>query len=224
MEVPVSNSLSFLSRFPDHEVVIGPLQRPEALFIHSLVLVLRPKRIVELGFYKGDSCAALAAAAQEINRLTGFQHSNVESYDIRVNNDDEARIVSEYPGTVVRVMDQLDVHNVEGGEIDFLFIDAAHNLAINKDTWTRLEPRLSPNAMVMVHDTGLWVDAYRPSSISRQGMDGVIRGDVTGCFHQPDEVAFVKWVTKTYTSWTKMDFMSVHAFRHGFTLLQRILL
>lgn len=216
--------LSFLSRFPDHEVVIGPLQRPEAMLLYSLVLVMRPKRIVELGFYKGDSCTALAAAAKEINRLVGYNHTIVESYDIRVNQIDVDVILKDYPNTIINMMDQRQVHMVLGPEIDFLFIDAAHNLEINKETWNTLEPKLSSNSVVMVHDTGLWVDAFTPSEIPKQGVRGVIRQNVTGYFHQPDEVAFVQWITNTYPSWIKMDFMSINAFRHGFTLLQKKLL
>lgn len=216
--------LSFLSRFPDHEVVIGPLQRPEAMLLYSLVLVMRPKRIVELGFYKGDSCTALAAAAKEINRLVGYNHTSVESYDIRVNQIDVDDIVKDYPNTTIKMMDQRQVHLVQGPEIDFLFIDAAHNLEINKDTWINLEPKLSSNAVVMVHDTGLWVDAFTPSEIIKQGVRGVIRQNVKGYFHQPDEVAFVQWINNTYPNWVKMDFMSIYAFRHGFTLLQKKLL
>jgi hypothetical protein len=222
----MSDSLEFLSRFPDHEVVIGPLQRSEALFMYSTILVLRPKRIVELGFYKGDSCCALAAAAKEMNRLTKDpkNHATVESYDIKVNVDDVRFIQEKYPGTRIEVMDQRDIHKIEGPEIDFLFIDAAHNLQINQDTWRNIESKLSLNAVVMVHDTGLWVNEHRPSNIGRQGCDGVIRGAITGCFHQPDEVEFVKWIVNMYPLWIKMDFMSVNTFRHGFTLLQRSLI
>ena len=221
---PASPMSDFLPRFPDHEVVIGPLQRSEAMFMYSLVMVLRPRRIVELGFYRGDSCSALAAAASEMNRLTEdpTNHATVESYDIRVSPENARSVQEKYPGTRIEVMDQRDVHKVEGGEIDFLFIDAAHDLEVNKATWRNIEAKLSANAVVMVHDTGLWVDAHRPSTIGRQGETGVAR-NVHGCFHQPEEVAFVKWIVNIYPMWVKMDFISINTFRHGFTLLQRAL-
>jgi hypothetical protein len=111
--------------------------------------------------------------------------------------------------------------------IDFLFIDGAHDFEINKATWDALEPQLAPDAVVVVHDTGLWVPAVSPPEFGHWGVSGVVSWEgladteVHGRYHQLHEVQFVNWITATYPQWAKLDFMSRNTFRHGFTVLQR---
>ena len=203
----------WLARFPDHELVIGPIQRSEALMMFGLVRVLRPKVVVELGFYKGDSAAVLAAATADI------PGARFVSHDIRVDWAAAAELTARYPHVEVREGDQRAVGADLGDAIDFLFIDASHDLITNQETWAALKGRLAPNAVVMVHDTGLWVDPYRPPEHTH-GCPGTANG-VPGRYHQPHEVHFVKWLDENEPEWVKMDFWSANTFRHGFTLLQR---
>lgn len=203
----------WLGRFPDHEMVIGPIQRSEALMMYGLVRVLRPLTVVELGFYKGDSAAVLAAATADI------PGARVVSHDIHVDWTAAAELQSRYPHVQVRECDQRMVDADLGDAIDFLFVDASHDLRTNQDTWAALQDRMAANAVVMVHDTGLWVDPHRPPQHTH-GCPGTANG-VAGRFHQPCEVRFVNWLVDTHPDWVKMDFWSSNTFRHGLTLLQR---
>lgn len=208
----------WLERFPEHEIVIGPIQRSEAIMLYGLIKTIRPRRVVEVGFYRGDSCAVLCAAT------AGDPDATVESYDVRwVDENDKNSLKAQYPHLTVEICDQRQVMSRTAASdsrlIDFLFIDASHDLEINQATWASFVTRMSSNAVVMVHDTGLWVDTHRPPDFTH-GRPGTKHG-VTGRFHQPDEVMFVQWIEKNFPNWTRMDFMSVNAFRHGFTLLQR---
>jgi len=205
--------MDWLERFPEHENVIGPIQRSEAIMMFGLVRVLRPKTVVELGFFRGDSAAVLAAATEDI------EGSRVVSHDIHVDLAIAETLMRRYPHLEVRQADQRAVGDDLGNAIDFLFVDASHDFETNKQTWAALKGRLAQNAVVMVHDTGLWVDPYRPPEHT-QGCPGTANG-VPGRYHQPHEVHFVQWVAATEPDWVKMDFWSANTFRHGFTLLQR---
>lgn len=215
---PVTSSFGWLDRFPEHEFVIGPIQRSEAIMLYGLIKTLRPRRVIELGFYKGDSCSVLCAATATDPNAT------VESYDINwVDEGAKNALKAQYPHLSVELCDQrlvMDRTITDNRLVDFLFLDASHDFEINKATWATFLPRFSSNAVVMVHDTGLWVDEHCPDGLSRHGQYGHKHGH-NGRFHQPDEVLFVKWITSTYPNWRRMDFMSVNTFRHGFTLLQQ---
>jgi hypothetical protein len=220
--------MEWIERFPEHEDVIGPIQRSEAVAIYGLIRTLRPRNLVELGFYRGDSCSMLCAASADYG-------GRVTSYDITPVNGEALELMQRYPGTLeVRQCDQRLVAETiekERGPIDFLFIDASHDFETNRETWASLEGLLAPEALVVVHDTGLWT--VRGPNYQYWGTPGQVRWDmgegrppmpldaVQGMYHQPHEVAFVNWVVETCPHWVKMDFMSVHTFRHGFTLLQR---
>lgn len=108
-----------------------------------------------------------------------------------------------------------------------LFLDASHDLDLNKAFWVNNEDAFSETCLVIVHDTGLWADGhFEEASLKNFGIRGILRG-VSGRFHQPDEVAFVQWVTDPARvngkgpTWTRVDIGSPNTFRHGFTILQR---
>ncbi len=216
--------MEWLERFPAHEDVIGPVQRSEAILLHGLVLVNRPRRVVELGFYRGDSTEALCAATVGTGAV-------VVSYDLHLDHGRAAEMMARYPHLEVRQGDQRHAEShldAAAAPIDFLFIDASHDLATNQDTWRALEPRLAPDAVVAVHDTGLWChDAIDNGRYGHWGTAGTVAWvghaaePVRGRFHQPHEVAFVRWIVDAFPAWAKMDFMSTRTFRHGTTVLQR---
>ena len=207
--------LSWLARFPADERVIGPIQRSEALALFGLLRVLRPRLVVEMGFLHGDSTAVLCAAT------AGCEGARVISVDRDHNAAAVDALRARYPHLEFQRADQRAARLPDdGAPIDFLFVDCSHDFDINCAMWAALEPRLAPNAVVMVHDTGLWADGPTPAQYRGWGQAGEARG-ARGWFHQPAEVRFVRWVTDTHADWARMDFLCTHVWRHGFTLLQR---
>lgn len=212
-----NGEFGFLERYPAHEFVLGPIQRSEAICLYGLLRCIRPRRVVEIGFGEGDSTETLLAATRDVPGC------RVTSYDIRVSAPHAAALRDKYPHLQIVEADQAQV-DLGPDPVDLLFLDASHDLGLNKAFWARNERLLGPTAMVVVHDTGLWADGTynNEASLETFGTRGVHRG-VSGRFHQPDEVAFVRWLTTgPGAGWTRVDVGSANTFRHGFTILQRV--
>ena len=203
----------FLSRYPANELVLGPVQRSEAIAIYGLIRSIRPKRVVEIGFGEGDSTEALLAAT------SGIPGATVTSYDIRVSWQHALLLTKKYAHLEVIQADQTSL-DLGPDVVDFLFLDASHSIDQNKAFWRTNESRLGPGSYVVIHDTGLWADGwFDDASLANFGKRGSRRG-VEGRFHQPGEVEFVEWLTEN-NGWTRVDIGSRNCFRHGFTILQR---
>jgi predicted O-methyltransferase YrrM len=213
------NEFDFLQRFPASELVLGPIQRSEAIAIYGILRSLRPKRVVEIGFGQGDSTEALLAATR------GIEGATVTSYDIHVRQPYVDDLKKRYGNLEVFQADQSTLKLPEGPEIDVLFLDASHDLELNKRFWAANEHLLTERTLVLVHDTGLWADGtFDDSKLSHFGRRGENRG-IKGRFHQPGEVEFVRWLTSVESAerpkWTRIDIGSAACFRHGFSILQR---
>jgi predicted O-methyltransferase YrrM len=203
--------------FYHEEDASGPLQRDEALLLHALVRVMRPKVVVEFGFLGGHSA---------MNFLTALPPSSrVYSFDIDPACGTTARrFFGNRPNFRFICKSQTDITpaDVDGGPIDFCFLDASHDLALNRATFERLLGLLAPEALVVVHDTGTW---------SRPHMEDVHRGfadarpdlwiDEGEYAHQPEERQFVNWVRETYPEFAQVHLHSRETVRHGTTVLQR---
>jgi hypothetical protein len=72
-----------------------------------------------------------------------------------------------------------------------VFLDGAHDLALNQQTFERLLPMLAPDAIVAVHE------------------------------HQPEERAFVNWVREEHPDFAQIDLHTHVVPRRGTALLQR---
>ena len=55
-----------------HDNMDGPVQRDEALLLHALLRVLRPKTVVEIGFFRGQSAFNFLRALDGEARLYSF--------------------------------------------------------------------------------------------------------------------------------------------------------
>lgn len=66
-EVP---DVAHLALYP--EGTIGPVQRDEALMLHGLIRVIRPRTVVEIGFLRGDSAFNFLLALDDESRLYSF--------------------------------------------------------------------------------------------------------------------------------------------------------
>lgn len=111
------------------------------------------------------------------------------------------------------------------GQYDFVYIDASHDLDLNANTWNKLVAAgaFGPNAIIAVHDTGIWAGDLMPKEWERHVLGKVATCNKVpqgGVAHQPDEIAFVEWIVRAHPSFVKFDFLSGTALRHGMTFLQ----
>lgn len=192
------------------ETALGPLQRTEAEFMYSLIKMIKPSNMVEFGFFSGDSTLCLLEGS------IGYD-SNVTSYDI-VFNPKMDYYKEKYSNFKYYVKSQtlFDVKDLIKDKIDFVFIDASHDLEINKETFIKIKDYLTHDAIIAVHDTGLWRREYMKDI--HFGFNGKWVDD-NSFAHQPDEIEFVKWI-KNEHAFNLINLCSTNCLRHGISLLQ----
>lgn len=196
---------------------IGPLQRDEAVALFGIVRTLRPQVVVEFGFFHGHSAFNFLQALE--------QDALLFSYD--VDADSRKRAETEFTFDprfrfVAKSQTDFDPADTGGREIDFVFFDAAHELDLNQETFRRILPHLTDEAMLAVHDTGVWNRShFAPihETFTRE-MPGAWL-DAETYAHQPGERVFIDWIVDTYPEFTAIHFHSTRTLRHGFTLLQK---
>jgi predicted O-methyltransferase YrrM len=203
--------------FYHEETASGPLQRDEALFLHALARVMRPKVVVEFGFLGGHSA---------MNFLTALPPtSRVYSFDIDPHCSTTARrFFSNRPNFSFACKSQVDITaaDVDGRPIDLCFLDASHDLELNIETFKRLLGLLAPNAILAVHDTGTWSPSYM-EKVHREHVEARpelwVEGGVYA--HQPEERQFVNWIRENHPEFAQLHLHTHETVRHGLTVLQR---
>ncbi|RYD22087.1 MAG: class I SAM-dependent methyltransferase [Verrucomicrobiaceae bacterium] len=196
---------------------IGPLQRDEAIALFGIVRTLRPRVVVEFGFFHGHSAFNFLQALE--------QDALLFSYDI--DGDSRKRAETEFTFDrrfrfLAKSQTDFDAADIGNREIDFVFFDAAHELHLNQETFRKIAPHLAPEAMMAVHDTGVWNRTHLApihETFTRE-MPGEWLDEETYA-HQPGERAFIDWIISTYPEFTALHFHSTRTLRHGFTLLQK---
>ena len=210
-EVPDLSHLALFDETPN-----GPLQRDEALLLYSLVRVIRPQTVVEVGFLRGRSALNCLRALDPDARLYSFDIDPAceQTARDRFGHDPRFRFR-------VRSQDEVTAGDLDGRPADLVFIDGAHDLALNKATFERLLPLLSERALIAVHDTG---------AIPREVLElpddhwMLTKPEIWAADaweHQPDERAFVNWILEQHPEFAQIHVHSAHAIRAGLTLLQR---
>jgi predicted O-methyltransferase YrrM len=196
------------------ETADGPVQRDEALLLHSLVRVIRPRTIVEIGFLRGHSAFNFLTALDADGRLYSFDidpacegcAQELFGHDTRF----AFRTLSQ---------DALTRRDIDGRLADFVFLDASHDLTLNQATFERLLPLMSPDAILAIHDTGAVPRALVPSQhwwlSSPEGWFGHEREVL------PAERAFVNWLLEQHSEFSQIHFHSRHTIRCGITFVQR---
>lgn len=196
------------------EMTWGPVQRDEALLLHSLVRALRPQTVVEIGFLKGDSAFNFLRALDKEARLYSFDVDPACAEIARERFADDPRLTYR-----TRSQETLEREDIDGHLADFVFLDAAHDLDLNQATFKRLLPLMAPNAILTVHDTGIIPRTFVPAGHWTLEVTERWAGDEYE--HQPDERAFVNWLLERHPEFSQIHVHSTRAFRHGVTLLQR---
>jgi predicted O-methyltransferase YrrM len=196
------------------DVAVGPVQRDEALFLHSIARVVRPQTVVEIGFGRAYSAFNFLTALDPEARLYSFD------VDPRA-----ARLAAERLGDDprfrfrARSQDRLTSGDLDGRRADLVFLDGSHELVVNQATFERLLPLLAPDAIVAVHDTGTLARAFIPEGREEHRHPERWRGDEYE--PQPGERAFVNWLLDAHPEFSQLHLHTVRRPRHGLTLLQR---
>ncbi len=203
--------------FYDEESASGPLQRDEALLMHALVRVLRPKVVVEFGFLAGHSAMNFLTAVPSSTRFYSFDIDPACATTAR-------RFFGNRPNFrfICKSQTEITAADVDGGPIDFCFLDASHDLELNRATFERLLPLLSSDAVVVVHDTGTWKPQHmRPVHRELAEAEPGWWVDHDEYAHQPEERQFVNWIRETHPEFAQLHLHTHATVRHGITMLQR---
>jgi len=212
---PGAPDLSHLASYAEEDAS-GPLQRDEASLLYGAVRAMRPRTIVEVGFYRGRSAFNFLRAMDEDAYLYSF---DIDPYAERLadqlfGHDSRFRFALKSQTGITR-------QDIDGRTIDLLFIDASHDLDLNKQTFDSIERLLSPRALIAVHDTGAWARGHLSEPAAKhvaQHPDNWLSHD---CYaHQPGERAFVNWIGETHPDFAQIHVHAHTTLRHGLTLLQ----
>jgi predicted O-methyltransferase YrrM len=196
---------------------IGPLQRDEALALFGIVKTLRPKIIVEFGFFHGHSAFNFLSALSQDARLFSYDIDNDSCRRARLEFAFDKRFTF-----LAKSQTDFEAADIGDQKIDFLFFDAAHELILNQETFRRIAPHLGAEGMIAIHDTGLW-NRIHFQKIHHEFVDKMPGEWVSDQLyaHQPGERAFIDWIESIYPEFGAIHFHSTQTLRHGFSLLQR---
>ena len=208
-------SLGYLDLF-DEETAIGPLQRDEALLLYGLVRTIRPKVILEFGFYLGHSAYNFLCA--------GGSGTRVFSYDVTdVSKRTATRFFSRYSNFryIHKSQTEFDATDIQCMRVDLLFMDASHSLASNIKTFELVRPVLTDNAVIAIHDTGTWSKQHMRAvhnAFAATRRDQWLSDEEFA--HQPEEREFVTYLLRQHPDFQCIHLHSANTLRHGLTILQ----
>jgi len=135
----------------ESQALNGSICRDEALFIFSLIKMIRPKVVVEFGFARGHSA---------LNVLTAIdKDAKLYSFDIAEFSRKTAEAVfNQHKNFHFRFKSQLDFtpEDVHNQKIDLVYFDAVYDRNINMATFEKLKSSLSDESIIMLHDTNVW--------------------------------------------------------------------
>lgn len=205
-----------LSSYRENDA-IGPLQRDEAVALFGIIRTLRPKVVVEFGFFHGHSAFNFLRALPAESLLF--------SYDIdaesRVRAEQEFDFDSRFT-FLAKSQTDFAPEDIGHRKIDFVFFDAAHELDLNIATFRRIAPELAPEAMIAVHDTGLWSRKHFAEiheTFTREHQGEWVSEELYA--HQPGEREFIDWIVENHPEFGAIHFHSTETLRHGFSVLQK---
>ncbi len=202
------------------ELASGPVQSDEALFLFSLVKVLRPKVLVEIGFFQGHSAKNFLTALPENSQFYSFD-CGPESLKIA------SQIADPRFKFIFKKQQDFQFSDIDNNLIDFLFIDAAHDLNLNFLLFEKIRKYLSKEAIIAIHDTGSWnkelaheVPIFK-NHIAQMRLEDS-KSDINDFefAHQPDERRFVNFIKLLHPEFQQIHLHSLNTIRHGLTILQ----
>jgi len=185
--------------------------------LFALTRVLRPAVVVEVGVLGGQSAFNFLRALDP--------GATLYSFDIA---EPSAVIAEEAFGDVPNFVfhrvsqDEIGPEHVDGRAVDLAFLDASHELELNRRTFDRLVPMLSPSGVVAVHDTGTWSrQHFGPLHHAVAAEHPALWTTPDEFEHQRGEREFVNWVLDRHPEFSQIHLHSTRTVRHGTTLMQR---
>ncbi|MDY6990327.1 MAG: class I SAM-dependent methyltransferase [Thermodesulfobacteriota bacterium] len=187
------------------------VQQEEALFLYSLVKVLRPRTIVEFGFAAGYSARNFLAAMPEDCHLYSYDPSP-DAFKFAGKIKDERFTFYQKRGEDFMPSD------IEGRPIEIAFLDASHVFEHNKKVFEKIKGYLSDACIIIVHDTGLYNKDFMEVEWRIPGSFYVTD---KGYAHRPQERIFVNYLKRRYPQFGQIHLHSMNVGRMGLTVIQR---
>lgn len=178
---------------------LGPLLDADADFLKAIIGMVTPLVILEFGFLYGDSARAMLYAMRPDAKL------------ISIDKDRWPNIENDSRFTFHQVSQETYIPTET---IDFVFLDASHDMLLNQKTFSNIIPHLSEKAIIAIHDTGKWPSNVYQFNAGMDTSDGRYS-------HNPDEIRFTNWLQDEHPDWQQIHFHSDRETRHGITLLQK---
>jgi predicted O-methyltransferase YrrM len=204
--IMVNYNLEHLTQ-SDDQIVYGPIQDDEALFLYSIIRGCRLERILEIGGLDGYSAR---------NFLQGLSYSKVGIlYTCDLN---PVPILAENHKVIVKNALDLTVDDLDNKPLDLVFFDC-HDM-VQMEIYDKLVNNniINDNTILALHDTNLHYPPYG---------NGVYIEKENGYSHQPVERKMVNIFKKELgydvfsisTDITKHN--SDFPFRHGITVCKK---
>jgi len=183
---------------------LGPLLEEDAALLQAIIKMTDPKVVVEFGFHRGTSARKMLAELD--------QDAKFITYDNTVLPAQVSSMFKTDPRFTFMHRSQDEFEPVDN--IGLVFLDASHDLEMNKKTFVQLLPCLREDAIIVVHDTGAWKENWWNRTYGKTMPDG-------RHLHCVDERLFVNWVKEKYPEYQQIHLHSLTKIRHGITLLQK---
>jgi len=157
LKLPIANPRILFDGFDEKAVVLrqlpaGPWSSPVAdiVTLAKIALCVAPRRVLEVGSYRGYTTRLLAEHTPESSRIVAFDRDprHGEAY----KGTELERKIERRVGTVSKEAFAADAP----GSFDLVFLDADHTFeAVHHDTSVLL-PLVAPNGVFVWHDYANW--------------------------------------------------------------------
>lgn len=172
---------------------LGPVQNSDIKVLQAIIHATQPKNIIEFGTQNGASTLAMLEVLPE--------DATLQSYDPYKQHN------ISHPQFIFQQKSQTEVDDTLA---DLVFFDGSHEIKSNIEAFNKLN--LAENAIIAIHDTGLWKEVYESNG-------GIMTPE--GYAHQPHEREFVNWIKENHPEYQIINLHTQRAFRHGLTLIQK---
>lgn len=176
---------------------LGPILDEDVSLLQAVIRMTCPKVLVEFGHFYGKSAKAMLEVMDSEAHLYSYDPTKY------------AAVVDPRFTFIRKSQDEFEPLP----SVDFVFLDASHELSLNKKTFQQLLPCLSPTAIIAIHDTGTW-----PSNVWNR-IEGYQMGDEY--VFNPEEREFVNWLKENNPEFEQIHFHTTRQVRHGITIIQR---
>jgi predicted O-methyltransferase YrrM len=200
--------------------VHGPIQKDEALFLYSVVKMIRPSTILEFGLQFGLSSYNFALAKDCEAFYFGLDK---EEYCV----DMARKLCNGMPNCFFIKSDCLDFdfNSLLGRKVDLFFLDCSHNFEKNKTCLYNVISYLSEDGLIVIHDTGYYTieafskapDEYKKES---QGLEKKLRKNKKIPVIE-EEQKTVNWFMENHSQYDVLHLHSDKIMRCGMTFFQK---